>query len=285
MLIKSLVFIEKIYKMKKIVFLFVIVSLFSCTENMPVVPDAPIINTARKVMVEEFTGVACVGCPSGSAELELLLNQFGSNLVVVSIHTSDFGTPFPTSLYDFRTSEAEDIADYLGRPAAYPSAVVNRKDFDGGAYFLQSDKTLWSGYISQELEEDPKVTVDITKEFNETTRELEVTVRGVAKEEIIGDLRLTIMITENNIIDAQDDEINGFTQDYKHKHVFRTTMTQPTGDALITNMSVDDAYDKTYTMTLSEDWRTDNCEIIAFVNLVNGQQKEILQVESAYVEE
>ena len=93
------------------------------------------------------------------------------------------------------------------------------------------------------------------------------------------------MITENNIIDAQDDEINGFTQDYKHKHVFRTTMTQPTGDALITNMSVDDAYDKTYTMTLSEDWRTDNCEIIAFVNLVNGQQKEILQVESAYVEE
>lgn len=271
--------------MKKLIFLLAIISFFSCEENMPVVPEAPIIDTARKVMVEEFTGVACVGCPSGSAELELLLSQYGSNLVVVSIHTSDFGTPLPSSQYDFRTSEAEEIADYLGRPAAYPSAVVNRKDFDGGAYFLQSDKTLWSGFISQELEEDPKLTVNITKEYNETNRELEVRVTGVAKEEIVGDLRLTIMIAENNIIDAQDVENVGIVEDYKHKHVFRTTMTQPTGDPLITNMSEGDSYDKTYTMTLEDDWKIEDCEIIAFVNLIDGQQKEILQVESAHVED
>lgn len=271
--------------MKKLVFLFAIISFFSCEENMPIVPDAPIIDTDRKVMVEEFTGVACVGCPSGSAELENLLNVFGENLIVVSIHTSDFGTPFPSSQYDFRTNEAEEIADYLGRPAAYPSAVVNRKDFDGGAYFLQSDKTLWSGFISQELEEDPKLTVNITKVFNETTRELEVRVSGSAEEDIVGDLRLTIMITENNIIDPQDDEINGFTPDYNHKHVFRTTLTNSTGDPLVTNMSEGDSYDETYTMTLSEDWKTADCEIIAFVNLIDGQKKEILQVESTHVED
>jgi hypothetical protein len=272
--------------MKKIIFLFVFaIAFYSCRENMPIVPEAPIIDTARKVMVEEFTGVACVGCPSGSAELELLLSQYGENLVVVSIHTSDFGSPLPTSQYDFRTSEAEEIADYLGRPAAYPSAVVNRKDFNGGAYFLQSDKTLWSGFISQELEEDPMLTVNITKEFNATTRELEVRVTGSAEEELVGDLRLTIMITENNIIDAQDVENVGIVEDYKHKHVFRTTMTQPTGDPLVTNMAVGDTYDKTYTMTLSADWKTVDCEIIAFVNLIDGQKKEILQVESAHVED
>lgn len=271
--------------MKKLVFLFAIVSFFSCEENMPIVPDAPVIDTARKVMVEEFTGVACVGCPSGSAELELLLSQYGSNLVVVSIHTSDFGTPLPSSNFDFRTNEAEEIADYLGRPAAYPSAVVNRKDFDGGAYFLQSDKTLWSGFISQELEEDPKLSVNITKAYNDATRELEVRVSGSAEEEIVGDLRLTIMVTENNIIDAQDVENVGIVEDYKHKHVFRTTMTQSTGDPLVTDMSVGDTYDKTYTMTLSDEWKTADCEIIAFVNLVNGQKKEILQVESAHVED
>lgn len=274
--------------MKKLIFLFVnvfAIAFFSCKENMPVVPDPPIIDTARKVMVEEFTGVACVGCPSGSAELELLLSDFGANLVVVSIHTSDFGSPLPSSQYDFRTSEAEEIADYLGRPAAYPSAVVNRKDFDGGAYFLQSDKTLWSGFISQELAVDPKVTVNITKEYNETTRELEVRVTGKAEENIEGDLRLTIMITENNIVDAQDVENVGIVEDYKHKHVFRTTMTQSTGDPLVTNMAVGDIYDKTYTMTLSEDWKTVDCEIIAFVNLVDGQKKEILQVESSHVED
>ena len=158
-------------------------------------------------------------------------------------------------------------------------------DFNGGAYFLQSDKTLWSGFISQELEEDPMLTVNITKEFNATTRELEVRVTGSAEEELVGDLRLTIMITENNIIDAQDVENVGIVEDYKHKHVFRTTMTQPTGDPLVTNMAVGDTYDKTYTMTLSADWKTVDCEIIAFVNLIDGQKKEILQVESAHVEE
>jgi len=271
--------------MKKLIFLFAIVSFFSCSENQPVVPDAPIINTARKVMVEEFTGVACVGCPSGSAELELLLSQFGSNLVVVSIHTSDFGTPLSSSQYDFRTNEAEEIADYLGRPAAYPSAVVDRKDFDGGAYFLQSQKELWSGFISQQLEEDPKLTVNISKEFDTDTRKLEVTVAGVAKENITGELRLTIMVTENNIVDAQDVENVGIVEDYKHKHVFRTTMTQPTGDPLMTNMSVDETYSKTYSMTLEDNWKLEDCEVIAFVNLVNGQEKEILQVESAHVED
>lgn len=271
--------------MKRLIFLLTIVSFFSCKENMPVVPEAPIIDTARKIMVEEFTGVACVGCPSGSAELENLLNVFGENLIVVSIHTSDFGTPLPSSQFDFRTSEAEEIADYLGRPAAYPSAVVNRKDFDGGAYFLQSDKTLWSGFISQELEEDPKLTVNITKVFNETTRELEVRVSGSAEEDIAGDLRLTIMITENNIIDAQDVENVGIVENYKHKHVFRTTMTQPTGDPLVTNLSKGESYDETYTMTLSTDWKTADCEIIAFVNLIDGQKKEVLQAETTHVKD
>lgn len=271
--------------MKKLVFLFTIVIFFSCEENMPIVPEAPIITTERKVMVEEFTGVACVGCPSGSAELELLLEQYGDNLVVVSIHTSDFGSPLPTSQYDFRTQDAEEIADYLGRPAAYPSAVVNRKDFDGGAYFLQSDKTLWSGFISQELAGDPKLSVNITKEYNPTSRELEVRVSGIAKVDIIGELRLTIMVTENNIVDAQDVENVGIVDDYKHKHVFRATMTEPKGDPLVTDISTGDNYDKTYTMTLSEDWKIADCKVIAFVNLIDGQKKEILQVESAKVEE
>ncbi len=274
--------------MKKLVFLFVIVltvAFFSCKENLAVVPDPPVIDTARKVMVEEFTGVRCVGCPSGSAELQSLLDQFGDNLVVVSIHTSDFGTPYPTSEHDFRTQEAEEIADYLGRPAAYPSAVVNRKDFDGGAYFLQSAKELWAGHIVNEFEEDPKLTVNITKEYNPTTRDLEVRVSGVAEEDITGDLKLTIMITENNIVDPQDDELNGFTQDYNHKHVFRTTMTEPKGDLLVTDMSIGDSYDKTYSMTLSDGWKIADCEIIAFVNLIDGQKKEILQVESSHVED
>lgn len=275
--------------MKKLSFLFAVVLtatlFFSCDENLAIVPESVVVDTERKVMIEEFTGVACVGCPAGSRELESLLDQFGENLVVVSIHTSDFGTPFATSNHDFRTQEAEEIADYLGRPAQYPSAVVNRKDFDGGVYILQSPKELWAGRIVEELEEAPKLTVNITKDFDPTTRKLDVRVSGRAEEDITGDLRLTIMVAENNIIDPQDDEVNGFTQDYNHKHVFRTTMTEPTGDPLVSNMSQGDSYDRSYSLTLDDGWKIKDCEVIAFVNLINGQEKEILQVDASKVED
>lgn len=271
--------------MNKLVFLFVIVLFFSCRETMPNIPDDPIPPTERKVLIEEFTGVDCPNCPFGSEELEILFSQFGENLVIVSIHTSDFGTPFPNSQHDFRTSEAEEIADYLGRPAAYPSAVVNRKDFDGGAYFLQLGQQEWVGYIDQELEKEPQLDVNITKEYDPSIRELKVKVSGMANESIVGELRLTIMIVENNIIDPQIKDGVGIIDDYSHKHVFRKTMTQTTGDQLITNLSKGESYDVDYSMIFSEDWKSENCEIIAFVSLINGQIKEVLQADSEHVED
>ena len=215
----------------------------------------------------------------------VIITVWRKRLVIVSIHTSDFGTPLPNSQHDFRTQDAEEIADYLGKPGNYPSAVINRKDFDGGAYFLQIGKQEWAGYINQELEKEPQLTVNITKEYDSSTRELEVKVSGTAKEDIVGELRLTIMIVENNIVDPQIKEGVGVIDDYNHKHVFRKTMTNPTGDQLITNLSIGDSYDENYSMILSEDWKPENCEIIAFVSLIDGQSKEVLQTDLEHVED
>ena len=65
--------------MKKLIFLFVTIALFSCKETMPEVSDDPSPPTERKVLIEEFTGVDCSNCPYGSEELELLSSQFGEN--------------------------------------------------------------------------------------------------------------------------------------------------------------------------------------------------------------
>ena len=275
--------------MKKLLFLVVIVLFFSCKENMPVVPPLPQIDSARKVLVEEFTGVGCVQCPSGSIELENLLseNLYGENLVVVSIHAGDFSNPLPESTINFQTTEGEALINYLGNPAFYPSAVVDRKDFDGGSYRLQAGKSKWAGFIAQELAEDPKVTVNISKTYEPSTRKLSVQVFGLANEALTGELRLTVMISESNIVNAQlDDAQGGLVLDYVHNHAFRTTMTNFDGDAFATQMNKGDNYDVTLgSITLPEDWKSEDCEIIAFVNLIDGQSKEVLQVESAHVED
>lgn len=272
--------------MKKLLLFFVIVLFFSCEENLPVVPDPPIVDSDRKVLVEEFTGVGCVQCPAGSAELENLLSIYGENLVVVSIHAGDFSEPLSQSSFSFKTEDGENLINYLGNPAFYPSAVVNRKDFDGGSYRLQYGREKWAGFISQELEEDPKILVNINKTFDPISRNLEVQVSGIANEDISGELRLTIIITESNIVDAQlDDAQGGLVEDYVHKHVFRDAITEYDGEAIATNMSQGDNYDITKTLVLPDEWNSVECEVIAFVNLVNGEQKEILQVESVHVEE
>ncbi|MEM6966169.1 MAG: Omp28-related outer membrane protein [Bacteroidota bacterium] len=275
--------------MKNLLLLLFALSLFSCQENMPVIPPPPNPgDAARKVIVEEFTGVQCSGCPSGSAELENLLAIYGDNLVVVSIHTSDFGNPFPESQHDFRTAAGEELVNYLGNPFAYPSAVINRKDFDGGSYRLQYGKDKWNGFINEELVDTPRITVNLTKSFDFTTRELRAQISGVAVEDLTGEVRLTVMVTETGIIDPQLDESAGLILDYKHKHVFRATLTNTKGDPLGTDMAEGDAYDVTKSIIIPdgpEGWIPENCEIIAFVNLVNGQNKEVLQVEATQVQD
>ena len=274
--------------MKRNIFflLFVSVLFFSCEENMPVIPDAPVINSNKKVLVEEFTGVRCVNCPTGSLELENLLSLYGENLIVVSIHAGDFAPPYPQSQYDFRTEEADNLINYLGNPPSYPSAVIGRKDYDGGFYILQYDITRWTGFIEEALQEDAKIGVTITKEYDTTTRELKVQVTGLANEFLSGDLRLTVMVTENNIIDAQETPGAGLILDYNHKHVFRTTMTNYDGDSFATEMNAGDNYSQSYSMILPDEWKAKDCEVIAFVALVQGDDnKEVLQAAQEYVED
>ena len=268
-------------------FLAFAIVIFSCEENMPVVPDPPVITSERTVLVEEFTGVRCPNCPAGSKALEDLLGVYGDNLVVVSIHAGDFVNVLPESTIDFKTDDGENLLNYLGAPASYPSAVINRKDFDGGNYRLQYTLQKWAGFIDEEINVAPKITVNIERTYDQVTGELNVNVFGIAEEDITGELRLTVMITESNIVNAQDDASQGgIVTDYVHNHAFRKTLTKFDGDALSTGISQGDNYDiQLETFVVPDDWKPADCEIIAFVSLVDGQNKEVLQAAQKHLEE
>jgi len=268
---------------------FLIVILFSsCVENMPVVPDRPDVTSDRKVLVEEFTGVRCPNCPEGSRALEDLIDVYGSNLVVLSIHAGDFVNMLPESTIDFKTDDGEDLINYLGAPASYPSAVINRKDFDGGTYRLQYTLAKWVGFIDEEINEDPKITVNIDKTYDEVTRQLSLEVFGVALEDLANELRVTIMIAESNIVNAQDDQSQGgVVVDYVHKHVFRETLTNFDGN-IIAASGLEKAGNYSFSIdgfVLPDDWKYEDCEIIAFVNEIEGQNKEVLQAEAKKIKD
>lgn len=275
-------------KMKKLNFVFLFIPFlmfFSCKQSEVEITEPVTINLSKKVLVENFVGVRVLSIQSGAEELDNMKSLYGDDLIIVSIPSSDFGQPLPSSQHDFRITEGEEITEYIGHPLAYPSAVINRKDFDGGDYFLPKMKSFWVGFIDQEIGLQPKISVTISKNYDSLTRELSVQVSGEAQFDIIGDLKLNILITENNIVDSQLVPDVGVVEDYVHNHVLRTTMTESIGDNLAVNLMNGETYEKNYSMILPEEWDESNCEVIAFVNLIDGQHKEILQAESAPVED
>jgi hypothetical protein len=229
----------------------------------------------RQVLIEEFTGVRCVQCPGGAAIIEDLLAIHGDQLVAVALHAGEWAPPFNESLYDFQTEDGDLVLNFLGEPIGYPSAVVNRKLFDG-EFDLQLGKNQWAGFIALEAAEEPKVKIALQIEYDGTGRTLETDVTLFVQEDILEpDVRLSVLITEDNIIDMQETP-EGKKADYKHKHVLRDYISDYAGDPITSALVTGTEIKESFTTTLKEDWVVDNINVVAFVH-VAGDTKEVLQ--------
>lgn len=257
----------------------------SCYEIPPVInpfdgtpPDTTINieDQERQVLIEEFTGVRCVQCPAGSAEIETLLAIHGERLIAVSIHAGDFAPPFSQSLYDFRTPEGEGLINLLGPPISYPSAVVDRRLFEGENDLILG-RNDWAGFIEVEKAVPPRVKIGLKATFNETNRNLDLEVKIYPQELITDpDVRISVMLTESNIIDYQEVPVQGKIPDYKHKHVLRDMLSSYLGDAISETLAPGTVVTKNYAFTMPAGWKEDDMKAVAFVHL-EGTVKDVLQ--------
>jgi len=282
--------------MKKYIFSIVAFAFFlclGCDEKMPVIDclsckeDAPPPPPeTKRVMIEEFTGVRCIGCPAGSTEIKNLLNQSNGRLVAVSIHAGFFAKPYDESAYDFKTDGGDAILDYLGRPEANPAAVVDRKLFNGEADLQFVNTSAWAGRIAQQYDEIAKMNVMLDNTYDAASRSLSINVSGFAQELIDEEVRLTIMITESGIVDHQltPESSPESNPDYVHDHVLRKVITAFEGDVLEASMVQGDTFEKSYTFTLPAEWKPADCNVIAFTHLA-GSKKDILQVTEEHLDD
>ena len=239
----------------------------------------------RVVLLEEFTGKGCTNCPKGSREIDNLLVQYPNNLVVVSIHAGFFANPefFPLGTYDLRCDQSAFLYEYLGPNFGYPAGVVDRAFFGPD---LQIGLQQWASAISSEIQDAPSIELEIERTYNPETRELTVSINGIGKEVESGDVRLSVMLTETGIVDAQDDlEAGGIVDDYVHKHVLRDMLTQAAGETLFQDISVGKTFSRVYTTIVDSDWVAESMEIVAFISLVNGSDFPVLQAASAHMME
>ena len=79
-----------------------VIDCLSCEDDGPPIVIDP---QDRKVLIEEFTGVRCVNCPAGSAEIQNLLSVYGEQLIAISIHAGFYANPYPENQYPYDYEE------------------------------------------------------------------------------------------------------------------------------------------------------------------------------------
>ncbi len=277
---------------KYIAFLLIAYILVACTENKPIIPclscegNTTPVNPStivKKVLMEEFTGVRCVNCPQAKTEIDNLQSEslFGEDFIAVAYHAGFFSRPYSDSKNDYRTEQGDAILEFLDQPIGFPSGVVNRKQFSGEDDLQIEAFATWGGFVGQELEEAAVMSLDLETTYNESNRVLNVSVAITPTENISDALNLSVLITENDIVDVQLTP-DGRVDNYAQTHVFRAMITNTFGnridEALIANQSISNIY----SFTLPSDWVAENCKIVAFVHHAE-QSKEVLQVEEVAV--
>lgn len=275
--------------MKKFSILILVVLFFaSCEEKMVVIPEFTQIISDKVVYVEELTGVRCPNCPTGSARLESIVSLYPDNVILVGIHGTDLTKPLDESKYDFRNDDAIELENYLKDFLGKPSAYFNRVKFpELNGDFGNPFSGQWQGYVERELEKESVINLSLSKSYDSETRQLNATVTALPLQDLDGEFKLTLLLTESGIVDAQDN-IGTIELEYVHKHVLMDVVTAFNGDFLANDLKENTPISKTYTYTLPDNvdgglWQEERIEVVAFVAYTTGESEEVLQATGVHL--
>ena len=274
--------------MKQVYLLLLVIfsGLIACKEEPVPIPDFS--SGKRRVLVEEVTGVRCQACPKGTRELTRLEGVFGEDsLIIVSIHAagSNFSVPYNESKYDFRFPEAQELATLLGAPDGYPTAAINRTQVNPNATSLYVEPfTSWAGVIGSQFLTSYGVDLLLENEYDPVSRHLDMKVTIGANDALPNENRLTVLITQDSIMDVQLDGTE-IIPDYIHRHVLRHIITSPSGDPVTDVLTAGAVAEKNFSYTLPADFDAKHCSVVVYLHHGSMPDREVLQVVEAHVEE
>lgn len=223
----------------------------------------------KNVVIEEFTGVRCPNCPQGHQIIKTIKQNNPGRIVAVSLHPiNSLGAPYSFSAQDLRTQQAQTLFDYLGQIGLEPAAGIDRVKFSAESAILL-EKSKWTNYVNQQLSLPASVNVLLETRYDSVSRQLTAVVELHYTQNITEENRLTVALTESEIVTAQ---LNGSVIDtfYTHKDILRTFITAIQGDPLNTTTEAGRVIRKVYKITLDALWKPENMKLVAYVHQFNN---------------
>ena len=242
--------------MKKI-FLSLLLLVAVCISAQEVPTSFP-----RKYLIEHFTGDQCGYCPYGMYSIVEYTQQTSTPCIWVSHH-------YGYNQDEYTISESAKIGAACGVQGA-PNMAMNRTKVMGTAIAFHPGYLVEDGMaetIANNCATTTEASVVIDHTYNAETRELNVTVSGQVANAATTEYLLTVLIKENGLVGKQADYYWSWkTAGYKeflHPCVVRDLLTvSQLGDTVKVE---NQAYSKTFTYTVSDQWVAENCNIVAYI--------------------
>jgi len=229
------------------------------------------ITTIRPVLLEDFTGQACINCPAATAKAKELKKALGDNLIVVSIHAGAFAQRA------FRTEAGDEYHNrfYGNGSDGYPAGMIDRIMLDNDR--ISTNFLTWGTSILEraQLASIPRFELSLVANYNEDNRSLTVNAQGKGFEES-ANVKIQLWLTESKIIALQRSGSETI-HDYEHNHILRDAVNGIWGESIELNSNTDYHFDYTSNAySVSESWKPENMHIVGF--LYDSRTEEVLHV-------
>ena len=228
------------------------------------------ISSERMILLEDYTGVKCINCPTAAAEITRLQEFYGDNLIVVGVYPllpDGLTKPYDPSR-DLRTDVAQTWASAFAIEQ-FPMGMVNRQEVTGYAE--------WGGSIAEIISEGLNyVNLSVSASLpTDTTIAVNVEGSFVEDYEADGAVNMITMILEDSIVAPQltGSGVNG---GYVHNHVLRAVIGPEWGSQVASEAPArGTAFSASLTGSVNSGWRKNKLSVV--VAIVNASSHEVIQ--------
>ena len=244
--------------MKKIFTVLVLLSATLITSAQEVPASFP-----RKYLIEHFTGDQCGYCPYGMYSIMEYSELLTTTPCIWVSHHYGFNQD------EYTIPESTKIGSTCGVQGA-PNIAMNRTKVTGRYIAFPPGDLVKDGMATQIAnicDTTAEASVVINHTYDAATRELNVTVSGQVANTTTTEYLLTVLIKENGLIGKQADyywswKTSGY-KEFMHPCVVRDLLTvSQLGDTVQVK---NQAYSKTFTYTVSDQWVAENCNVVAYI--------------------
>ena len=211
--------------------------------------------TAKKVLLETFTGQACSNCPSGHQYVESAIAGNADSYVQIAHHSGYQPDVFTTEEdYDYM------YFFYEGNQFYAPAAMFDRRPVspdDASAVFATTDAEKTRLAAANSILEQPYVSIALENDYDAEARTGSLRVEVYTHTTAPGSVHsLNVVLTQSNFLAADGYSQSGAGGNWSHDHAMRTALTGSWGEQieLVPGQTLTKIYDYTIGDSISSSY-------------------------------